>query len=57
MKRPHTATKNVTGGVVILKSVLFTLLHNVFILLPINIHDINKRSAEINRNLTKKGGM
>jgi hypothetical protein len=38
-------------SVVILTGVLFTLLHNIFRWLPVNGHDINKRSAEILKSL------
>jgi hypothetical protein len=34
-------------GITILKTILFTLLHNMFSLMPINDHDMNKRAAEI----------
>lgn len=38
---------------VILKTVLFTLMHNTFRLPPINRHDMNRRAAEHNFNLTE----
>jgi hypothetical protein len=41
-------------GAIILKTFVFTLLHNMFILLLINGHDyVNERSAEINFHSTQ----
>jgi hypothetical protein len=46
MKFPDTVTKTVIG-IVIFKVVLFTLFHNIFRLLPISGHVMNKRAAEM----------
>jgi hypothetical protein len=40
-------------GVIILKTVLFTLLYNMVKLLPISDHDMDKNLAKINLHLTK----
>jgi hypothetical protein len=50
-KFPYAATKTVIG-VIILKTILFTLLRNV-ISLPIYGQDINKRAAEIRSNVNR----
>jgi hypothetical protein len=34
-------------AIIILKTVLFTLVHNMFRLLPINGHDMSKGAVEI----------
>jgi hypothetical protein len=49
-KFPDAEMKTVIG-IIILKTVLFTLLHNMFSLMPINNHDMNKRAAEMTLHL------
>jgi hypothetical protein len=51
MKLPTTVIQTVIG-VVIIKTVSFSLLRNMFRLLPINGHGTNNRSTEINFYLT-----
>jgi hypothetical protein len=50
---PGTVTKT-RISVVILKTILFTFLHNMFTLLVINVNGVNKRQAEINFHLTEE---
>jgi hypothetical protein len=46
MKFPNTLMKTATG-IIIIKTVSFTLLHNMFRLLPINGHNMSKGAVEI----------
>jgi hypothetical protein len=45
--------KKIILGIIILKTVLFILRHNLFVLLSINGHDTNTIAAEIDLRLTK----
>jgi hypothetical protein len=55
--RCQTLTKPVID-VVIPKTIIFIMLHNMFRLMPINGHNMNKRAAEIKCNLTGgRGGL
>jgi hypothetical protein len=45
---------NTIIGVLTFRTVLFTLLHNIFRLLPNNGHNMTKRAVEINFYLIKR---
>jgi hypothetical protein len=53
VKFTDTVTKTVIG-VVILETVLYTLLHIIFRLLPISCHDLNKSTVSVNFRFKKK---